>query len=48
LGYFNGTQLAKFGTLIDRASSIYLNVKLKALDSVIFLLVISFYKNSGS
>jgi hypothetical protein len=29
LGYINGTQLAKFGLLIDRTSSIYLKVRLK-------------------
>jgi hypothetical protein len=30
LGYINGIQLAKLGLLIDRTSSIYLNVRLKS------------------
>ena len=37
-GSINGTkfrQLVKFGLLIAKTSSIYLNVRLKALDSVI-------------
>jgi len=35
LVYINGIQLAKFGLLIDRTSSIYLNVTLNTLASVI-------------
>ena len=48
LGNINGIQIVKFGLLIDRTSSIYLKVRLKALTSVIFLFWLSFGINSAS
>jgi hypothetical protein len=36
-GYINGIQLAKFGLLIDKTSSIYTKVRLRALGSVFFI-----------
>jgi hypothetical protein len=35
--YINGIQLAKFGLLIDKTSSIYTKVRLRALGSVFFI-----------
>lgn len=34
LGHINGIQLAKYGSLTDRTSKIYMKVRLKALVSV--------------
>jgi hypothetical protein len=48
-GLNNGIQLATFGLLTDRTSSIYLKViRLKALASVIVLSLIRFCINSAS
>jgi hypothetical protein len=47
-GYINGRNSANLELLIDKASSIYLYVKLKALGSWIFLSFTSFWRNSDS
>jgi hypothetical protein len=47
-GYINGRNSANLELLIDKTSSIYLYVKLKALASWIFLSFISFWRNSDS
>jgi hypothetical protein len=44
----NGRNSANLELLIDKTSSIYLNVKLKALASRIFLSFTSFWRNSDS
>ena len=46
--YINGRNSANLKLLIDKTSSIYLYVKLKALASWIFLSFTSFWKNSDS
>jgi len=43
MGYINGIQLAKFGFLIYRTLSIYLNMRLKVIASVILLYCIKWY-----
>ena len=47
-GYINGRNSANLELLIDKTSSIYLYVKLKALASWIFLSFTSFWRNSDS
>jgi hypothetical protein len=47
-GYINGRNSANLELLIDKTSSIYLYVKLKALASWIFLTFTSFWRNSDS
>ena len=47
-GYINGRNSANLELLIDKTSSIYLYVKLKALASRIFLSFTSFWRNSDS
>ena len=47
-GYINGRNSANLELLIDKTSSIYLYVKLKALVSWIFLSFTSFWRNSDS
>jgi hypothetical protein len=47
-GYINGRNSANLELLIDKASSIYLYVKLKALASWIYLSFTSFWRNSDS
>ena len=47
-GYINGRNSANLELLIDKTSSIYLFVKLKALTSWIFLFFTSFWRNSDS
>ena len=47
-GYINGKHSANLGLLIDKTSSIYLYVKLKALASWIFLSFTKFWRNSDS
>jgi hypothetical protein len=47
-GYINGRNSANLELLIDKTSSIYLYVKLKALPSWIFLSFTSFWRNSDS
>ena len=47
-GYINGRNSANLKLLIDKTSSIYLYVKLKALASWIFLSITSFWRNSDS
>jgi hypothetical protein len=47
-GYINGRNSANLELLIDKTSSIYLYVKLKALASWIFLSFTSFWRNSNS
>ena len=47
-GYINGRNSANLELLIDKTSSIYLYMKLKALASWIFLSFTSFWRNSDS
>ena len=47
-GYINGRNFANLESLIDKTSSIYLYVKLKALASCIFLSFTSFWRNYDS
>jgi hypothetical protein len=46
--FINGRNSANLELLIDKTSSIYLNVKLKALASWIFLFFTGFWRNSDS
>ena len=41
-GYINGIQLAQFGLLIDRTSTINLKLRLKAIASVFFFVSVKF------